>query len=144
MEKALACVQTTFPMDRWLAVLEVLRRKVQRLAEQCTICSATATRQQEAVELASRVDAMVVIGGRKSANTHKLFEVCRRHCANTILVESAAEIPHDFIQRDFMTIGVTAGASTPDDSLKEAVTIMTDMENKVEEQVQETASQGKP
>lgn len=141
MEKALACVQTTFPMDRWLAVLEVLRRKVQRLAEQCTICSATATRQQEAVELASRVDAMVVIGGRKSANTHKLFEVCRRHCANTILVESAAEIPHDFIQRDFMTIGVTAGASTPDDSLKEAVTIMTDMENKVEEQVQETAAQ---
>ncbi|MBQ6565041.1 MAG: bifunctional 4-hydroxy-3-methylbut-2-enyl diphosphate reductase/30S ribosomal protein S1 [Clostridia bacterium] len=141
MESALACVQTTFPKDRWLAILEVLRRKVQRLAEQCTICSATATRQQEAVELASRVDAMVVIGGRKSANTHKLYEVCRKHCKNTILVESAAEIPHDFIRHGFMTIGVTAGASTPDDSLKEAVTIMTDIENKVEEQVQETAAQ---
>lgn len=141
MEKALACVQTTFPMDRWLAVLEVLRRKVQRLAEQCTICSATATRQQEAVELASRVDAMVVIGGKKSANTHKLFEVCRKHCENTILVESAAEIPHDFIRRDFTHIGVTAGASTPDDLLKEAVTIMTDIENKVEEMTQEAAAQ---
>ncbi len=141
MESALACVQTTFPKDRWLAILEVLRRKVQRLAEQCTICSATATRQQEAVELASRVDAMVVIGGRKSANTHKIYEVCRKHCKNTILVESAAEIPHDFIRHGFMTIGVTAGASTPDDSLKEAVTIMTDIENKVEEQVQETAAQ---
>ncbi len=129
MEKAMACVQTTFPKDRWLAVLEVLRRKVQRLAEQCTICSATATRQQEAMELASRVDAMVVIGGKKSANTHKLYEVCRERCPNTIVVETAADIPHDFFRNGFMTIGVTAGASTPDDSLKEAVTIMTDIEN---------------
>ncbi|MBR1685238.1 MAG: bifunctional 4-hydroxy-3-methylbut-2-enyl diphosphate reductase/30S ribosomal protein S1 [Clostridia bacterium] len=133
MEQALACVQTTFPMDRWLAVLEVLRRKVQRLAEQCTICSATATRQQEAMELASRADAMVVIGGRKSANTHKLYEACAQRCPNTILVETAAEIPHDFIRSEFTTIGITAGASTPDDQLKEAVTIMTDIENKTQE-----------
>ena len=133
MERAMACVQTTFPRDRWTAVLEVLRRKIQCLNEQCTICSATATRQQEAEELSSRADAMVVIGGRKSANTRKLYELCRERCGNTILVESASEIPQDFIRNDFRTIGVTAGASTPDDLLKEAVTIMTDMENKTQE-----------
>ncbi len=144
MDQAMACVQTTFPYDRWLAVLEVLRRKIQRLDEQCTICSATATRQQEAVELASRADAMVVIGGRKSANTHKLYELCREKCPNTLMVETADEIPHDFIRSDFRTIGVTAGASTPDDLLKEAVTIMTDVENKTQEteqQVEEVAAQ---
>ncbi|MBQ9326094.1 MAG: bifunctional 4-hydroxy-3-methylbut-2-enyl diphosphate reductase/30S ribosomal protein S1 [Clostridia bacterium] len=128
LESALACVQTTFPMERWLEVLKTLRRKVDHLLEECTICSATATRQAEATEMASQMDAMVVVGGRRSANTHKLYEVCHRLCPNTILVERASEIPHDFLSSGFRSIGVTAGASTPDDSLKEVVTIMTDME----------------
>lgn len=126
MQRALLCSQTTFPPERWEAIAQVLRRKVPQLTERCTICSATETRQREARELAARVDAMIVVGGRQSANTQKLYEVCRSLCARTILVESAAEIPPAFANMDSENIGITAGASTPDGSLKEVVTHMTE------------------
>ena len=130
MERAVAVCQTTFPPERWSAVLEVLRGKVRQLDSHCTICSATEIRQRESAELASRADAMIVIGGHNSANTHKLYEVCRERCPRTILVECAAEIPPAFANKDSETIGITAGASTPTDSLKEVVTRMSELENK--------------
>ncbi len=130
MERALAVVQTTFPPSKWEAVLAVLRGKILQLDAHSTICSATETRQLDAVELSSRVDAMIVVGGRKSANTRKLYEVCKARCPRTILVESAAEIPPAFANIDSEKIGITAGASTPMDSLKEVVTRMSELENK--------------
>ena len=130
MEHAAAVSQTTYPPERWEAVLEVLRRKVRKLDDYRTICNATEIRQKEAAEMAGRVDAMIVVGGRNSANTRKLFDVCRSRCERTILVESAAEIPPAFANTDSEMIGITAGASTPTDSLKEVVTRMSDMENK--------------
>ena len=129
-ESALAVTQTTFPPERWQAVLEVLEKKVGQLESHCTICSATEVRQREAAELAARADRMVVVGGRNSANTQKLYELCRAACPETILVESAAEIPPAFANIDPGTIGITAGASTPTDSLKEVVTRMSELENK--------------
>ena len=129
-EKALAVTQTTFPPEGWEAVLRVLKEKVARLESHCTICSATEVRQREAAELASRADRMVVVGGRNSANTRKLFDLCRAACPDTILVESAAEIPPAFANKDPGMIGITAGASTPTDSLKEVVTRMSELENK--------------
>jgi len=130
MERAIAVAQTTFPPERWEAVVAVLRRRVKHLESTCTICSATEIRQKESAELAARSDAMIVVGGRSSANTRKLFEVCRRQCPRTILVECAAEIPPAFANIDSDKIGITAGASTPVDSLKEVVTRMSEMENK--------------
>ena len=130
MDRAVAVTQTTFPPERWEAVLEVLKRKVKRLESHCTICSATEVRQRESAELAERADAMIVIGGRNSANTRKLYELCRSRCSRTILVECAAEIPPAFANIDSETIGITAGASTPTDSLKEVVTRMSELENK--------------
>ncbi len=129
LPEAVAAAQTTFPPDRWETILEVLRRKVGVLNEHCTICNATATRQREARELAARADAMIVIGGRESANTQKLYAACKLLCPRTILVESAAEIPPAFANINSEFIGITAGASTPDGSLKEVVTQMTDMQN---------------
>ena len=131
MPRALAVAQTTFPPDRWESIAQVLRQRIGDLEEHCTICSATETRQREARELAARMDAMIVIGGRSSANTQKLGSACKALCPRTILVESAAEIPPAFanIHRD--KIGITAGASTPDGSLKEVVTLMTDIEKQV-------------
>ena len=126
MERALLCSQTTFPPERWEAIARVLRRRVRNLTERCTICSATETRQREARELAARADAMIVVGGRQSANTRKLHAVCSSLCPRTILVESAAEIPPAFANMDSEYIGITAGASTPDGSLKEVVTHMTE------------------
>ena len=129
-ERAVAVCQTTFPHSRWESVLEVLKRRVKELDSHCTICSATEIRQREASELAGRVDAMIVVGGRNSANTHKLYDICRSKCSRTILVESAAEIPPAFANTDSEKIGITAGASTPTDSLKEVVTRMSELENK--------------
>ena len=130
MERAVAVCQTTFPHSRWEAILMELEKKVGNLDSRCTICNATEIRQQEAGELAARMDAMIVVGGRNSANTRKLYEICRNACPRTILVESAAEIPPAFANNDSEKIGITAGASTPTDSLKEVVTRMSDMENK--------------
>ena len=131
MPAALAAAQTTFPPVRWEEITAVLRRKVARLDEHCTICSATETRQREASELAARADAMIVIGGRHSANTQKLYATCKSRCPRTILVERAAEIPPAFANMGSEIIGITAGASTPDSSLEEVVTHMTDIEKVV-------------
>ena len=129
-ENALAVTQTTFPKERWERVVEALKTRVRQLESHCTICSATEVRQREAAELAARVDRMIVVGGRNSANTRKLYDLCRARCPETILVESAAEIPPAFANKDPGMIGITAGASTPTDSLKEVVTRMSELENK--------------
>ncbi len=128
MPRALAVSQTTFPHERWEEILPVLRQKVEDLRVQDTICTATALRQAEARELAAGVDAMLVVGGSNSANTRKLFETCKRICARTLMVERAADIPPGFANIHLESIGITAGASTPDWSLKEVVTRMTDKE----------------
>ena len=130
MEQAVVVCQTTFPHSRWQDILTVLEKKVKNPDCRCTICNATEIRQKEAGELAARMDAMIVVGGRNSANTRKLYDICRSACPRTILVESAAEIPPAFANKDSEKIGITAGASTPTDSLKEVVTRMSDMENK--------------
>ncbi len=129
MERATVCSQTTFPPSAWTAIVEALRTRVEHLTERCTICSATETRQQEARELAARSDAVIVVGGRHSANTRKLYATCSAICPRTILVECAAEIPPAFANIHSDRIGITAGASTPDGLLKEVVTHMTDNEN---------------
>ena len=130
MEKAVAVSQTTFPPARWDAVLRVLKQRIGRLESHCTICSATEIRQREAAALAEKADRMIVVGGRNSANTRKLYDLCRERCPETILVESAAEIPPAFANTDPGMIGITAGASTPTGSLKEVVTRMSELENK--------------
>lgn len=128
LSKALAVSQTTFPRESWEAILPILRERVEELTEQETICSATVVRQAEAKRLAAEVDAMLVVGGRDSANTRKLYETCKGICSRTLWVERAADIPPGFADIDSESIGITAGASTPDWSLKEVFTRMTDKE----------------
>ncbi len=128
MDEALAVAQTTFPHEEWETILPVLRRKVGNLTAEDTICTVTVRRQNEARRLAAQVDAMLVVGGLNSANTRKLYETCSRICKRTLLVERAADIPPGFADIHTESIGITAGASTPDWSLKEVVTRMTDKE----------------
>ena len=131
LKTALVVAQTTFPPTKWERLTARLKERIAQVKLRPTICSATQVRQHEAEELAGRADAMIVVGGRHSANTRKLYDTCSRLCKNTILVERAAEIPPGFanIYSDF--IGITAGASTPDGSLKEVVTRMIDKEQQV-------------
>jgi len=137
MEKALAVVQTTFPPHQWEEIVGLLKDRIPQLEVKCTICPATFKRQEEAKILAAKVDAMVVVGGRKSANTRKLYEVCKSICPRTCLVERAAEIPPHFANIHTEYIGIAAGASTPDWSFKEVVTRMNDMEHIDQELQQE-------
>ncbi|NLB89987.1 MAG: bifunctional 4-hydroxy-3-methylbut-2-enyl diphosphate reductase/30S ribosomal protein S1 [Clostridiales bacterium] len=128
--KVLLVAQTTFPVDLWEEIVQTLQQRLlEDLVVKNTICLATAQRQQEAKELAAKVDAMIVVGGHNSANTLKLWEACKKLCPNTIMVECAAEIPPDFANTYNAKIGITAGASTPDWSLKEVVTNMMDRGN---------------
>jgi len=130
MDRAVIVSQTTFSPAQWEEVLSVLKKKVRHPEDHFTICNATEIRQKEAAEMAARMDAMIVVGGKNSANTQKLFRICKAGCGRTILVESAAEIPPAFANTDSEMIGITAGASTPTDSLKEVVTRMSELENK--------------
>ena len=88
-----------------------------------TICSATTQRQKSAIALAQQVDAMVVIGGRNSSNTTRLYEICSQYCASTYHIEGAEEIDPAWFS-DAKTVGVTAGASTPDNQIESVVAFL--------------------
>lgn len=92
-----------------------------------TICLATAQRQQAAVKLAAESDAVIVIGGRNSANTRHLFELVQKHCRQAYHIETASELSSDML-RGCNKIGITAGASTPDRLIKEAILVMENMD----------------
>ena len=141
LTKALVVSQTTIPEEKWEALLPLLRDKILYPDFHRSICAATRMRQQAAKELAAQCDAMVIIGGRRSANTRKLYEGCARICPKTILVESAAGIPSHFIDIHTHHIGIAAGASTPDWSLKEVVTAMNELENKALENSEPVANE---
>jgi len=92
-----------------------------------TLCGATTAMQKTAVELAPDVEAMVIVGGRQSANTAQLAEVCRRVNPHVYQVESAAEVREDWFT-GLRRIGVSAGASTPDEVIAEVVERITQIE----------------
>ena len=112
-----------------------------------TICSATSTRQQEAIRLASECDAMVVIGGRDSANSLHLAELCAERCANTQFVENAKALDMPALS-EADTIGVTAGASAPAWIIKEVLDKMSDeiliQENPADEAAETAVEQAEP
>ncbi len=111
-ESALVIAQTTLRREQYEDVLRVLRLRVPSLEECMTLCAATTQRQREAERLSLESDAMIVVGGRDSSNTEKLFETCAAHCKRSIRVETPEEIPMGFVGPDDR-VAITAGASTP-------------------------------
>lgn len=112
--------QTTFQINKFQEIVEVFTRKVYNLNVVDTVCNATEERQTEAARLAEEADAMIVIGGAKSSNTRKLFEICRDRCPNTYLIQRARELPERFPE-GVRRIGITAGASTPNNTIEEVL-----------------------
>ena len=122
--------QTTEKQINFQKVLGVVVKNCKEFIAFNTICSATESRQKSADLMARKVDAMIVLGGKNSSNTTKLYEICKTHCNNTIHVENSGEIPDNIIHSNkIKTIGVTAGASTPDWIIKEAILKMSDDKN---------------
>ena len=122
-----AVSQTTFNTEIWEKCYDFIKKVYTNARFFDTICSATSIRQQEARELASRSDIMLVLGGRNSSNTSKLLNVCKAYCPSYLL-EGAHELPNvpfEHAER----IGVTAGASTPACIIKEVLIAMADLDN---------------
>ena len=113
-------VQTTQKRENLDAVVEAIQNQGITPIVKRTICLATRHRQDSAAELASQVDAIVVIGGRNSSNTTRLFEICADICPRTHHIESTDEIDPAWFE-GCTTVGVTAGASTPETQIKAAI-----------------------
>ena len=108
----IVAVQTTYKLEKYLQIEKILKNRLKKVEFFNTICYATRERQDAARELSKTVDAMIVIGGKSSSNTKKLAEICSENCI-TFLIETAKDIDLEKIS-SFSTIGITAGASTPD------------------------------
>ncbi len=118
-------VQTTQTSSNFTECCSIIKKLCTNAKISDTICSATSTRQEEAARLAAQCDAMVVIGGRHSANSYHLAEICRKSCDNVQFIETADELDLDRLSQA-ESAGLTAGASTPAWIIKEVRNKMSD------------------
>ena len=110
--------QTTFNYNKFQDLVEIIKKKSYDISVLNTICNATKERQTEAQSIAESVDAMIVIGDKHSSNTQKLFEICRKACNNTYYIQTLDDL--DLNQLGSVeTVGITAGASTPNNIIEE-------------------------
>ena len=124
-------VQTTQTHSNFTECCDFIKKRCTNSKISDTICLATSTRQEEAARIASECDAMVVIGGKHSANSVHLAQICSEHCSNVQFIERTCELDLDRLEAAD-TVGLTAGASTPAWIIKEVRNKMSD-EIKVEE-----------
>ena len=110
--------QTTFNYNKFQELVEIISEKGYDILVLNTICNATKERQEEAGDIANRVDAMIVIGDKHSSNTQKLFEICRNACLNTYYIQTLDDLDSNQL-RSVETVGITAGASTPKNIIEE-------------------------
>ena len=131
------CSQTT----ENLKLFEKIKKNLKKLCTNAiffdTICSVTENRQNEAIKIAKDSDLMIVIGGKESSNTHKLYELCKMECPKTVWVESARDMLADFPD-PAKCVGITAGASTPDGIITEVIKVMENKEMDFEALLEDT------
>lgn len=137
--KILVVEQTTFRIEKYEKFVEIITKKVYDLNKEKaekdkkisleirkTICNATKLRQEETLNIAKEVDYMIIIGGKKSSNTRKLYDISAQNCKNAILIQNALELKNDFSEelekiKLLDKIGIMAGASTPKESIDEVI-----------------------
>lgn len=110
--------QTTFNYKKFKDLVEIISKKGYDILALNTICNATEERQTEARELAKVCDAMIVIGGKQSSNTQKLAEICKSECADTYYIQTLVDLDLEVL-KSYRSVGITAGASTPNNIIKE-------------------------
>ena len=127
LAQAVVVAQTTITHEKWTWALQALRDKVDDIIPFMSICSATTERQQEAEELAKKADVMIVVGGKTSSNTRKLYELCCKYCRNVYHIEHKDELSIEKMCFGGI-IGIVAGASTPDTMIREVFDCMIENE----------------
>ena len=110
--------QTTFNYNKFQELVEIFRKKGYNIHVVNTICNATEERQTEARQIAKQADAMIVIGGKHSSNTRKLYEICEKECENTYFIQTLDNLYLD-LPKSVGLVGITAGASTPNNIIEE-------------------------
>lgn len=122
--KVLLISQTTFGSEEYKKICKIIFQKRPDAEIAKSICPATEKRQKSLALMAEKVNAIVVIGGKNSANTVQLYESAVRFCKKAWHIESAEQLPHKEEFSSVQTIGITAGASTPDWVIKEVANIL--------------------
>ena len=123
LDKILIIVQTTYSKKEFEEIVEKIKENLPQnilLEIKNTICKATELRQEETKSMSKKVDLMVIVGGKNSSNTNKLYEIAKANCKKAIFVETKEEIDKNTI-RDFERVGIMAGASTPQKSIDEII-----------------------
>ncbi len=120
-EKLCIVSQTTFNYNKFQDLVEKFSEKGYDILVLNTICNATQERQIEAGRIASQVDAMIVVGGKSSSNTRKLYEICRKECKNTYYIQTLGDFDPESVS-SVRSVGITAGASTPKNIIEEVHT----------------------
>lgn len=128
LKKVLIIVQTTFSVDKFNKLTTLIQKELEntdfKVEIKNTICSATKLRQEETDEISKKVDVMIIVGGKNSSNTNKLYEIAKKNCKNSILVENKEELIKSKIDLNGK-IGIMTGASTPLETIQEIVYFMT-------------------
>ena len=117
-EKLCIVSQTTFNYKKFQDLVEKISKTRYDITVLNTICNATQERQVEAMRIASQVDVMLVIGGKHSSNTQKLYDICRKECKNTYYIQTLGDFNPECIS-SVRSVGITAGASTPNNIIEE-------------------------
>lgn len=120
-KKLLLISQTTFSLEKFYKIQEIVGTTIKddiTFVAKNTICRTTELRQKETEELSKKVDSMIIIGGKNSSNTKKIYEIAKRNCINTISIETVEELKEKEIGQK---IGIMAGASTPKESIEEVI-----------------------
>ena len=120
-EKLCIVSQTTFNYNKFKDLVEKFEKKGYDILVLNTICNATQERQVEAERIASQVDAMIVIGGKNSSNTRKLYEICQKECKDTYYIQTLDDLNPESVN-SVRSVGITAGASTPKKIIEEVHT----------------------
>ena len=110
--------QTTYNYNNFQYLVEIIEQKGYNVIVVNTICNATEVRQAEAAKIAAQVDIMIVIGGKHSSNTRKLYEICMKECQNTYFIQTLDDL-HLELPKSVRLVGITAGASTPNNIIEE-------------------------
>lgn len=134
-------VQTTQTEENVEQIMHILRSKLNIKAFYDTRCNATRKRQNSAIKVAKKVNKMIVIGGKNSANTNKLAKVCQNVGAKVFHIETAAELKKEYFNEHDI-VGITAGASTPDWIIKEVITKMNEFDNELKNEEIEKKGEG--
>ena len=139
-KKLCVVAQTTYNLEKWFMLLNEIVKLAKHIVIHNTICNATELRQEEAVELSKQNELMIVIGGKESSNSRKLYEICSKYCKKALFIEGEKELDLNEL-KNINRLGITAGASTPDYIVEGVVLKIMNMENVNTEEMEQKISE---